>query len=226
MGPGEKAVHAPCLGATLVLSLQGAGQGGGASVHPSLVNGGNREEEPMKRLMGVPIGACLFVALMGMPSGGNVNADGDDHDGGGQSDHALLDASVPEHVYCGVGRHIEPWTLHVSASPSGGSGTLTIQFRDASAITFNIPAGDSFSLTQSMGGVPGVDDLVRIDLSSGGAMVSARARRGARDPFIEPVPEKDNFCINIPAEQTAGTVGVTLGGTLPAAWDGGTGKLN
>ena len=154
----------------------------------------------------------------------NVSAD-DDGDAG-QSDHALLDASAAEHVYCGVGKKIEPWTLHVSAS--GGPGTLTIQFRDSSSIPFAIPAGGSFSLTQSMGGVPGVDDLVRIDLSSGGAWVSATARGGARDPFVEPVAERDNFCIGVGSgsEQEPDTVEVTLGGTLPFAWDGGNGSLD
>ena len=161
--------------------------------------------------------------------GGDDDGDGDDEDedddddgnddNGPQSDHALLDSSAGEHIYCGVGRNVEPWTLHVSASP-GVAGTLTIQFRDASAVAFAIPAGQSFSLTQSMGGVPGVDDLVRIDLSSGGAWVSAEARAGALDPFVEPVTETDNFCINIPAEQAADTVGVTLAPPLPSAWVG------
>ena len=162
----------------------------------------------------------------------NTSANGESSEG--QSDHSLLDARIGERVYCGVGKKIEPWTLHVSAS-TAIAGTLTIMFRDGDTVGFSILAGDSFSLTQSMGGVPGVDDLVRVTLSSGGAWVSASAREGARDPFVEPVPEKDNFCIGVVAfgEQEPDTVGVTLGvspftGTvLPAAWDGnGNGKLD
>lgn len=145
----------------------------------------------------------------------------------GQSDHMLIDGSgtpPAEHGYCGVGTPTgEPWELHVAYS---GGGTLTVTFRDGSAVAFPVPAGNSFSLTQAMGGVPGVDDLVRIDITSGGAWVSARARSGAKDPFTEPVAESDNFCINIPAEQLAGTVTVTLPGTLPSAFDGGDGLLD
>jgi len=74
-----------------------------------------------------------------------------------------------------------------------------------------------------MGGVPEVDDLVRIDMAgSGGAMVSVRARGDARDPFREASPnppEKDNFSINIPAEQPPNGVSVTLRGSI-AAFDG------
>lgn len=138
----------------------------------------------------------------------------------GQSDHMLIDASVPEHGYCGVGTpNGEPWEFRVAYSPGGSEGTLTITFRDGSAIPFPVAANTSFSLTQAMGGVPGTDDLVRIDITAGGAWVSARARSSARDPFTEPTPESDNFCINIPAEQAANTVGVTLPGTLPAGFD-------
>lgn len=144
-------------------------------------------------------------------------------DGQNQSDHMLISAPDVEHGYCGVGKKGEPWELHLAYSPSrflsGTSGTLTIGFRDGSSIPFPVAADSSFSLTQAMGGVPGVDDLVRIDITAGLAWVSARAQSGARDPFTEPVPEKDNFCINIPAEQAPNTVTVTLPGPLPPAWD-------
>jgi len=145
---------------------------------------------------------------------------------GKQSDHMLINGSAGEHGYCGVGTKIEPWDLHVAYSPGVGGGTLTIGFRDGSSIPFPVAANASFSLTQAMGGVPDVDDMVRIDITGGGAWVSARARSGARDPFNEPVAEKDNFCINIPAEQTADSVTVTLPGSLPPSWDGGNGKLD
>ena len=145
----------------------------------------------------------------------------------GQSDHMLIAFFAGEHGYCGVGTPTgEPWEFHVSYSPGGSLGTLTIGFRDGSAIPFPVAANTSFSLTQAMGGVPGVDDLVRIDITAGGAWVSARARSGARDPFTEPVAERDNFCINIPTEQAADAVGVTLPGTLPASFDGGNGLLD
>ena len=143
-----------------------------------------------------------------------------------QSDHMLIDASAGEHGYCGVGKKVEPWELHVAYSPGGSAGTLTIGFRDGSSIPFPVAANSSFSLTQAMGGVPGVDDLVRIDITGGGAWASARVRSGARDPFLEPVAEKDNFCINIPAEQAPDAVSVTLPGSLPVGWDGGNGKLD
>jgi len=140
-----------------------------------------------------------------------------------QSDHMLIDASAGEHGYCGVGKKVEPWELHVAYSPGGSAGTLTIGFRDGSSIPFPVAANSSFSLTQAMGGVPGVDDLVRIDITTGGAWVSARARSGAKDPFNEQppaTPEKDNFCINIPTEQPSETISITLPGPLPPGFDG------
>ena len=141
-----------------------------------------------------------------------------------QSDHMLLaSAPVLEHGYCGVGKKAEPWELHVSYSPGGSAGKLTIRFRDDSSVEFPVAANTSFSLTQAMGWVPGVDDLVRIDITTGGAWVSARARSGAKDPFNEQppaTPEKDNFCINIPTEQPSETISITLPGPLPPGFDG------
>jgi len=182
-------------------------------------------------------------ATSGDDDGDDDGGDDDDDDGGddrnddggdGQSDHSLLDPSEDERVYCGVGTKIEPWTLHVAASPGGTSGTLTIRFRDDSAVAFPIPGGDSFSLTMSMGGVPGVDDLVRIDLGTGEAWISASARAGALDPFVEDgTQEEDNFCINVPNEQPSNSVSVTLGVSLytgevlPTGFDGNDdGKLD
>ena len=70
-----------------------------------------------------------------------------------------------------------------------------------------MPANSSLSLTQSMGGVPTVDDLVKIEILGGDAgtkvaMVSASARHQSRDPFdeagdaVNPSPAgRDNLCL-------------------------------
>lgn len=172
----------------------------------------------MKKLVAAAA-VLLVVLLVGSVPTANAGSQG--------SDHMLIDASAGEHGYCGVGKKIEPWDLNISYSPGSSPGTLTVGFRDTSTVSFPVASNTSFSLTQAMGGVPGVDDLVRIDISTGAAWVSAKARSGARDPFTEPVAERDNFCINIPAEQASDTVGVTLPGPLPVGWDEGiVGKLD
>jgi len=119
--------------------------------------------------------------------------------GAERTDHMHLPAADGV-GYCGIERHAEPWTLHIAASASANAAVLTVEFRDGDSITFNIPANTSFSLTEAMGGVPEVDDLVRITLTGEGAdsWVSARARPNTTDPFIEPgAPESDNLCVGL-----------------------------
>ena len=138
-----------------------------------------------------------------------------------QTDHMLLPDT--EVGYCGLEKNAEPWTLSITASgvnPTTSSpGLLTIEFRDGDAITFKIPPNSAISLTQQMGGVPGVDDLVRITVSPTStqavhAWVSARARPNATDPFIEPgAPEADNLCVNLTDE---GPIDTLL--AVPDSW--------
>ena len=121
--------------------------------------------------------------------------------GPAQSDHALFLA--PERVYCGVamiGKQAEPYTLHVSATNPGASpATLTITFGDRDSIGFEVPAHSSFSTTQALGGVPGVDDVVKITIPGGAAMASVQVRAGAKDPFAGD-GELDNFCLTKPGD--------------------------
>lgn len=128
-----------------------------------------------------------------------------------QTDHAIIGAG--ENVYCGVKNtaNREPWILHVAATVGGGGGTLTIMFRDGDVLDFNIAANSSFSTVQAMGGVPDVDDVVRVNGSAGvTGMVSARViRNGTRDPFGGDGFE-DNFCNN-----TTDEPGATLAGANP-----------
>lgn len=127
--------------------------------------------------------------------------------GPAQSDHAL--GSGSEVIYCGVatiGNQGEPYTLHVSASPAFGSTTdanriLIITFGDGDSITFRLSNSASFSLTQELGGVPGVDDVVKITWGAGisSAMASVKVRAGAKDPFRND-DELDNFCLTKPGD--------------------------
>ena len=153
----------------------------------------------MKRWLVVALlGAGLVVVLFGLGTVAQA------HDG--QSDHAILSFVTSDKAgYCGVFKNGEPWEFHASATAdNSGPGSLTIQFRDGDSVTFNIPASSSFNLTQEFGGVPGTDDLIRITGTSGvTAIISALARSGAQDPFIEVAPkpaEKDNFCVSLPDE--------------------------
>lgn len=124
-----------------------------------------------------------------------------------ESDHALLNGATGDKVWCGVKTRVEPWTLHVSATPGSADGSLKITTRDGDLVSFAMPADSSFSLTHSMGGVPTVDDLVKIEILDGDAgtkvaLVSARARKWSRDPFDEAGDtdnpgdaERDNLCL-------------------------------
>ena len=146
----------------------------------------------------------VWALVLGLVGAWQVTtAVADDRDrGGGQSDHGLLSVATGDTAaYAGVGKHKEPWTLHISATTIDGfAGTLNIQFRDGDALTFRIPAGGSFGLTQAFGGVPGTDDLVRITGSSNlQAIVSVQAVEGAKDPFLGD-GQKDNFVVVLPGE--------------------------
>ena len=167
----------------------------------------------MRTLQKLLFVAIFIAAVMALPL--NVLAQGSE-----QTDHMQLPST--EVGYCGLGTNAEPWTLSIAASGVAvlpGAGKLNVEFRDGTSITFNIGTNNSISLTQQMGGVPGVDDLVRITLSGSGAVgaeawVSARARPNAKDPFIEPgAPEDDNLCVNLNDE---GPINTFL--AVPDAW--------
>lgn len=138
------------------------------------------------------VAAGLLLALATWPQARAQNPQGP-----AQSDHALLSPSDTA-VYCGVamvGNQGEPYTLHVGATnPGGAAATLFIRFGDGDAIGFEVPAHTSFSTTQELGGVPDVDNVVKIEMAGGAAMASVRVRAGARDPFAND-GEQDNFCL-------------------------------
>ena len=124
-----------------------------------------------------------------------------------QSDHALLNnGNLPgpdTAIYCGVEtKKAEPWVLHIAASADSSGGTLSITFGGGDGISFNVPANGSFNTTQALGGVPGVDDVVKISVGGGtlSAMASALVARAAgKDPFADD-DEKDNFCLTKPGD--------------------------
>lgn len=154
------------------------------------------------------------------------------------SDLALLNNSnLPgpdTAIYCGV-RHetiAEPYTLHISATAPTSAGTVTITFVDRDGITFKVPAGGSFSITQELGqtvvtdvgpaAFGPVDHVVKITVGGGvtAAMASVRVRATAKDPFNDdgydtsslfgpiiggPVEVNNNFCLTKPGDR----------GTLP-----------
>ena len=138
----------------------------------------------------------------------------------GQADFALAGGGG-EAIYCGVNLDAkgEPWTFHLTATAPSSDGSVRITFNDSDFIEFEVPAGSSFSTTQSFGGVPGitdgavnegpgVDNVVEVTANGGVTlmMASALAIDGAVDPFDETVDlgaaggtgdaEPDNFCIS------------------------------
>ncbi len=169
--------------------------------------------------------AGVMVAVLAMTPGVSEAAKK------GRTDHALLcrgSCAVNDDfaIYCGLNLNKnKPYTLHISASTFGaGSGTVRITFRDGDFITFEVPDGESFSISQALGGVPGVDDVVKIT-GTGGVetmMVSLYRERGGRDPFDETLDggdaEKDNYCVTSPCSDGSTSAEALFGdtGTAPA----------
>ena len=126
-----------------------------------------------------------------------------------EADFAVLDdlsAGSPRKVWCGVATLGEPWVLHVSVTPGDTVGSLLITFNDTSTRLFPIAAKESFSLTQTMGGRPGIDDVVKVEVTGtdddgGVGWVSALARTGAVDAFSGD-SATDNYCLEGTAADT------------------------
>ena len=119
-----------------------------------------------------------------------------------EADSGLLDLAAGRVVWCGVATLGEPWELHVSMTPGTDPGAVTITFDDATSVTFLVLALNSFSLTQTMGGRPSVDGLVKVEITAGTngvGWVSALARPGSEDAFDETVgsdpADSDNYCV-------------------------------
>jgi hypothetical protein len=157
----------------------------------------------MERWWVIALASAAFVVF---GPGTVARADDDDREGrgAGQSDHALFcnvcGAPVDTAIYCGVARNAEPYTLHVTGTATSAGG-FSITFQDGDPMGFSVPASSTHSTTHSLGGVPGVDRLVRITPTGGvgSMMASVEANPGARDPFGGD-DRRDNFCVTINAD--------------------------
>lgn len=130
------------------------------------------------------------------------------------SDHGLFcTCSSPSDtaVYAGVrkvaGARNFSYTLNISATASGSAGAFRINFRDGDSMGFTVPADSTISTSHALGGVPGVDDIVKITAEGGvnSMMVSVQAAAGAQDPFDETldaggVADHSNFVVTAPSE--------------------------
>ena len=154
----------------------------------------------MKRLTSLAAMAGMMVAVLAMTPGVSEAKKG-------KTDHSLLCQSCGDTaIYCGLKKPGKPYNLHISASGVGlsGAGEVRITFKDGDFIRFDVPDGESFSMTQALGGVPGVDDVVKITRDGGieSLMVSLHAKKGGKDPFDETLDggdaEKDNYCLTAP----------------------------
>ncbi len=177
----------------------------------------------VKRFTRLAIMAGVMVAVLAMTPGVSEAAKK------GRTDHALLcrgSCAVNDDfaIYCGLNLNKNrPYTLHISASTFGaGSGTVRITFRDTDFITFEVPDGEALSITQALGGVPGVDDVVKITREGGieSLMVSLHAKKGGKDPFDETLEpggdaEKDNYCLTSPCSDGSLSAAIIFGDTAP-----------
>ncbi|HLF99143.1 MAG TPA: hypothetical protein VI916_01640 [Acidimicrobiia bacterium] len=130
------------------------------------------------------------------------------------------DRLVGHIVYCGVDRGAEPYVLDVAVTnpttnTSGGGGWLFVGLQKPTldpdsddGTLFHVPFGDSLSFSLTLGGVPGGDQMVRINTPDRGdeltgygnapfrGIASVRAQKFARDPF-EGDDRDDNFCVSV-----------------------------
>jgi len=129
-------------------------------------------------------------------------------------DHSLFfgdgTTGTDEAIFCGV-QIGKGYTLHVSGTASGTPGSFIINFRDGDAMGFEVPAGSTYSTTHDLGGVPFVDDIVKITRTGGvnSMMVSVQVSQGAVDPFAESLDFEpnvhDNFCTRSVVGGSAGS---------------------
>ncbi len=175
----------------------------------------------MKRLARLAAMAGVMVAVLAMTPG--VSEAG--KMGKKKTDHALLcrgSCAVNDDfaIYCGLEPEGKSYNLHISASTFGaGAGVLKLTFLDTDFMKFDVPADGSFSMTQALGGVPGVDDVVKITAEGGveTMMVSLYREKGGRDPFDETLDggdaEKDNFCVTSPCSDGSTSAEALFGDT-------------
>ena len=135
-----------------------------------------------------------------------------------ESDHGLVDVASGEKGFCGSTG--EPWTLYIAASSDSNGGSVKLTFNDGDSITYPMAAADSFSAQFAFGGVPGVDNVVRVEGTGIPAMVvSAQPTGNFIDPFDEDddgilneaggVNERDNYCVVDPSEMDVEEDGVS-----------------
>lgn len=133
-------------------------------------------------------------------------------------------------IWCGV-QIGKGYTLHISGTAdfvqgfpaTPAAGTFIITFKDGDAMGFSVPAGFTLSTTHDLGGVPGVDDVVKITATGGvrSMMVTVHTDPGAVDPFLESLdgaPNVDNnFCTRANVDgATPGPTGGEAGHTSAA----------
>jgi hypothetical protein len=168
-------------------------------------------------MLGVLVGAVSILPLL--PSQADLGRDQAD------SVRFQLFASSDtktknENVYCGVARGAEPYLLDVAVTnhpdynPDPSAGWLSVQLQEPTLLfpeheqrfEFSVPFNDSYSLSLTLGGNPGVDQIVQLsspplgDEGGGGipfvGVATVRANRGAEDPF-EGDDRDDNYCVAI-----------------------------
>ena len=163
----------------------------------------------MKKSVAVPAvlaGVVLIVLAITMSAGaGSRSATRVASESKVHSDHGLFctcSSPADTAVYASANRS---YTLYISGS-AGSDGTFVINFHDGDNMTFKVPSGTTLSTTQALGGVPGVDDIVKITATGGvtSMMVSVMADQGAKDPFYERLDggtrTNDNYVVTAPGE--------------------------
>lgn len=150
----------------------------------------------MKR---ITVFAVAWVALMGLlPTPADALFPG-------HADHQLLcgAAGCPTNpdtaVYCGSNQ--APYMVSWEATAGSLGGEVRLVFKDLDFIRYKIPANTSFHAEHILGGVTGVDEVVKLepDANIEAMMVSVFAGRPARDQFDERLDgaaaERFNYCV-------------------------------
>lgn len=125
----------------------------------------------------------------------------------GRADHSLFfTGSDPAdtHLVCGAVQPNQTYTLHVSGTASGSAGQFIIVFRDTDQMGFDVPAGSTYSTTQALGGVAGVDSPSVMISQTGGVQSMMASVRAEGAGLV--------FCTNCTGGVTGGTTGTAGAG--------------
>ena len=131
-------------------------------------------------------------------------------------DKAVFVSPPDTAIYCGAVSSFlggpYSYTLHVSATAGGSPGRFRITFKDRDSMGFEVTASSTNNTAHALGGVAGVDEVVKITAEGGVQNMMANVEvwsvfsifERPLDPFDETqdgAPAQfENFCLKAPGD--------------------------